>query len=509
MATKRQKANRERRKATAKDRREKHQTGFVRNTFKVPKGMQVWNPKKGPHRIDIVPFIAGKGNPVADEGMEYYERTYYVHRNVGPEGNAEICLSKTFKKSCAVCEHRTRLGNDPESDSEMVKALVPKERQLWYIIDHEERDKGVQLWDMSYHNFGKSLDEKIDEADPEDQPRYENFSDLEEGLTLRIVLSEKSFGGGKPFLEVSDIEFKERKKPLDVDIEELTALDDLLTPLTNAELKKRFLQLSDEEMEEEEDDDDSELEDEDELPKKKSKRRVDEDDDDDDDDDNEEEAPKKSKSASGGKHQKKTSGKTKTSSSDDEDEEEDDDEIPTTRGTKKKSSQGKGSRGVTSSDDDDDEDDDEEDSEMELLSVGDTVSFVHRKRKLTGEITVVNTKRNFYHIECDDGHDPHIVGFDDDTLKLLSKAKKSKVKPTIVDEDDEDDDEPPVKKKGKKTVVEDDDDDEDEDDDDDDEPPVKKKRRPVDEDPDWDDDDLPDDDDDDDEPPVKKKAKKK
>ena len=422
----------ERRKTTFKDREEKHVSGFQRATFKIPKGMQLWNPKPGTYRIDIIPFVAGDHNHIADKGFIHWECTYFVHPNIGPERTAQICSRKTLKKDCYGCDHRARLSGDPEGDEDLIKSLIPKERQLFLVIVHEERDKGIQLWDISYHMFGKKLDEKIRKADDEDKEAYENFWDLESGMTLRVTLSEKTAPGfNKPFNEVSDIEFKERKKQYDPDmVDESPCLDDLLTPLDYEDFKKAFLQV---EEPEERDAKRGQADDDDDEPRRPTgKKRQQEDDDDEPAPDEEEDD-----------EPKKPSGKKAPKDEEDEPEVADDEPADEDDEPKKPAAKKGG------------------------LSIGSRVTFEDPKsgKEKEGEIVAINKGEKNCTIKDDDGK--RYVGVDlievdviaekeeeedDDDIPQRGKpsSKSGTKKPSPKDEEDDEpaDDDDPVIEKG-------------------------------------------------------------
>lgn len=235
---------RQRKVVSARRRVEQHEVGGGRTSVKLPEGMGFFSVKKaGTYRIDVLPFTAGKGNPFADAGELHYERTYFSHRGIGPNNATYVCSAKTFGKRCPVCEHRMKI--DGKADEELIKSLVPKERQLFFVIDHAEKDKGVQCWDQSFHLFGKHLDAKIKNADDDDG--YEFFADPEKGYTLKVGATEEK-GGGFSWCNCSDIEFKARKDSIpDEVLEECPCLDDCLIEMDYDELKKIFLQIPDEE----------------------------------------------------------------------------------------------------------------------------------------------------------------------------------------------------------------------------------------------------------------------
>lgn len=274
--------------AAAKKRAETHKTGFDNTAFELPDDVKQFAIKSDKAlRLDIIPYEVGEGNPFADKGELHYERTFWVHRGIGADQTSYVCLRKTCDEPCPICEFRAKLAKDPDADEDLIKGLAPKERQLFNVINTKEKSKGVQLWEISFHLFGKTLDREIKNSDEDDN--YENFAELEGGFTLKCGIEEKSFNR-QSFFEVVSINFKPREDDYDEDIlEQTVCLDDILIIKDYDELKEIFLQT------------------------------VDDDDDDDDDD-------KKNKKSKKGKGKKSKKDKDKDEDSDDDDSGDDDDD---------------------------------------------------------------------------------------------------------------------------------------------------------------------------------------
>lgn len=225
----------------AKQRAQEHERDFDSFSLKLPKDAKLFKVKKaGIVRLDIIPFVAGKGNPFADEGCLHYERTYYVHSRIGPNEVSVVCPKDTADADgktgpCPVCELQRKLKLDPDADEKLVKSLWPKERQLFQVIDLDNPDEGIQLWDVSYHLFGKMLDARIRDADPDDN--YHRFYHLTKGLTLKVGFVEESFGKHK-FYKAETIDFKERREQYDDSIvDKGWCLDELIKILSYDEIK--------------------------------------------------------------------------------------------------------------------------------------------------------------------------------------------------------------------------------------------------------------------------------
>ncbi len=476
------KKKRELKYSSPKKAAEQHKSGFTMTQIKIPDGMKRWRPEKeGTYRIDIIPYIVGKLNQKAEEGTLHYECTYQVHARIGAEENSYACLKRYFGKKCPICEQRVVLGRDPEADDDAIKALMVKDRQLFLIIDHADREAGVQLWEASYHLFGKLLETKLKNADDDE---YENFHSLTDGMSLRITFEERSLGKNSPsFLDAKDIEFKKRKEQYEEDLlDDLPCLDELPIEMDYDKLREIMLQLGDDKDKDEDEP----------TPKKgagkKSKPKpADDDDDDDDEDDDDEPAPKKK-------------SKPKPADDDDDEDEDEDDEPAPKKGAGKKSK--------PADDEDEDEDEDEDDEpapkakgkgKASGFKVGDKVKHEEHGKC---EIVHVSKEGDSYRIKDSEGETHY--GIDADELTIIGGS--SKAKPA---DDDDDEDEPAPKAKGKKSkpAPADDDDDEDEDDDeDDDEPAPKSKSKSKKKDEDEDEDDIPFDDDDDEPAPKKKKG---
>ena len=386
-------SKRERRYSSAKKRAETHKTGFDRTTIKVSNDVVFFGLSQvGTRRIDILPYVVGEGNPFADPGELHYERTFYIHRDVGVNNDSYVCPARTMKEPCPICQYMTKLMRDIDADPKQIKALSPKERQLWNVIDRDDPDKGVQLWDISHHLFGRLLDTEIRNADEDED--YDTFFHLEKGKTLKIGVGQKSIEGGRPFYEVETISFKPRKDDYDDDVlEKCHSLDDLPLVMDYDKLKAIFLQTA--EADEMDDDDDEEQE---EKPRRKRPK-------DDDDEEEQEEKPRRKKSK------------------DDDDDEEDDvwDKKP-----EKKSS-----------------------SKKVEISVGDMVSYKNESCEVlrVGEGGLLlegeDSGRIYKDVEIDE-----LTETEEEEEKPKSKPKKTKKAEVEEDEDgwdDVEDDEPPKK----------------------------------------------------------------
>ena len=315
-------------------------------TLRLPDGygdVKFFKVNKPKVMLDIIPYVVSdKRHPDADAGAEvgtlWPSRRYYVHRGVGAEENSYICPLKTFGKPCPICEYasaRARQGGDREE----LKALRPKARDLYNVIDLDDPDKKIQLFDMSGFLFGDTLTKELIDASDDEQC----FAELKGGYSLKLRFEKKSFNRNE-FWAVDRIDFVERKKDYKESIiEETVPLDDILVEPDYKTLEKIFLMTeggADEDDEEEErpakrrarDEEEEE-----EQPKRKRPSRDEEEEDEEDskepeeDEDEEEEAPKKPSK----KRPAKDEDEDEEEDEEDSDEEEEE-EQPKKRGRRKK-----------------------------------------------------------------------------------------------------------------------------------------------------------------------------
>jgi len=404
----------ERRYTSARERADKQQTG-ASPYLKLPDGVQTYKPKSGTALLDILPFTAGKGNPWADEGALHWERTFHIHQNVGANNERMICPRLTAKKKCYICEYRAKLAKEDEDDNEeTIKALAPKERQLFNLNNRKDTEKGFQIWDFSAHLFGRDLNARLRNADEDDG--WENFFHAEGGLTLKVGFEDDTYAG-RSFVRCASIDFKPRKEDYDEEevLEKTLCLDDLLVIPTYEETKKALLET----------------------------------DEDDDDEDDEPKSKKKSKAAR---------GKSKDEDEDDADE-EDEDEDDEDEDDEPKSKKSKSKKSKDADEDDEDEDADEDEDE------DDEPKSKKSKKKSKSE------KDDFEDFDEDDDEDeeekPRVKSKDEEDEEEEEKPSKKKKKSKKADEDEDEDDEEEEEKDA----------DEDEDDEWEEEKPSKKKKK--------------------------------
>lgn len=228
--------DRRQRRSTARRRAEQRGSGYSTTCLKIPDGMSFFQYDVGVKKVAIVEYQVGDGNPYFDKGETHYERTYWRYNRIGAAGKNYVCPSETFGHPDPIKEYRD--ANASRLDEKTYKSLLPKERQLFLVYDYADAGKGLQLWEFSFHQFGKLLDDRIRNSLEEEGWEDFYFAD-EDGMDLRLTFS-KTDGFG---LEVSAIDFIPRQSPLpDVCQNHGFCLDDMLIETPYDRLKSIFLQ---------------------------------------------------------------------------------------------------------------------------------------------------------------------------------------------------------------------------------------------------------------------------
>ena len=404
--------------------------GGNRDTYlNLPEGYELFQPSKDTHKLRILPYRVGKGNPNADEGKLHLERTFYVHKNIGPNKSTYCCPLKNFNKPCPVCNwvEKQRKKLDDEELKEL--DLFPKERQLFLVRDEEDRKKGIQVFDYSYHLFGKQLQEKLKrlKRKNEKDPKLK-FWRLEDGKVLVVEFDEKKYQKAT-YYTTAGISFKDPVKPLKIEsVDDLPCLDEIPVAIKPEKLKEIFLQTSDEDDEDEED-----------TKKKKGKKRPkDEDEDDDDTDEDEEEEEDDDEDEEGDDDSDDDDGDDEDDDSDDDEDDADDDDDD---GDDEDDDGDEEDSDDEDSDDDDedDEEDEEEDDEDSDDEDDEPVKKKGKKGKKSSRDAAFDTDDDDEEEDGDDdeGEDAEESDSDDPTaeeagIKVGMKVKYKKGKGKVV-----------------------------------------------------------------------------
>jgi hypothetical protein len=212
--------------------------GKFKSIFEPSKmqGVPRWKPAEDDHSINIIPYIAGKNNPLYKEGKIAYYLDIYIHRAIGVNEDSFICLNRSYGQKCPICDHIAELKKTDDYDEDYVKSLNPTRRAIYNIqvLDNpKEIAKGIQLWDVSHFLFEKELAEL---AKKKQGGGYVNFSDPDEGK----IISFRKKGEGKS-TKYPALSFEERDEPIsDELLDNAKVLEDLLHIPTYDEVYDAF-----------------------------------------------------------------------------------------------------------------------------------------------------------------------------------------------------------------------------------------------------------------------------
>lgn len=278
MATSRRDKERKKAKKTSALDWAKQQAQKGPKCIRLPDEVSFWTPEPGVYDVDFMPFLAGTTNPRADEGFQHFEREYEAHRVPMPDGTAEkvTCNWKCFRHKCAVCDFMA----SPRAigDQELLKSLRTSTRHLWLVNDKPGSKKiEWKVFETNHYNKGQGFGEMIADA-LNTNPEYADFTDLENGMKLRLTVK-KLTGPGFTWNGVVRIDFLKRDYTYpDSVLDEAPCLDDMIVEHDFKEMKKVFDAGSG----------DNEEEQNGEAPRKKKAVEEDEDDSDEDQDEDEE-----------------------------------------------------------------------------------------------------------------------------------------------------------------------------------------------------------------------------
>lgn len=187
------------------------------------------------------------------EGQQSYTLIIPIHFDVGTKGDIKLCLREAFGEKCCICDEMfDKISEDKEGNKKIIQRLRPKWRAFYNVIDRKDREKGIQLWDISFHCFEKYLRTEIRLSDEGVTP----FASLKEGKTLVFRGTQKKIEKIS-FTEITSIDFDDRKKPYKTSIlDEVFSLDEMLDIPTYEDVRSLFFEEEEGESEEREDDND-------------------------------------------------------------------------------------------------------------------------------------------------------------------------------------------------------------------------------------------------------------
>lgn len=197
-----------------------------------------WKVSEGEHLIDIIPYLAGDNDPKADPETPTYFLDLWVHQRIGVTEDSFLCPASNYKgKRCPICEHIAKMKSSGNFNDDEIRLLTPKRRVLYNIVCYdsvEETNKGVQIWEASYH---LTENEIVDIARGRRGEGYFPFADPDDGKSLSFF--RKGQGVGTKYKGWA---FVEREDTIsDAILDQTYILDDLLHIPSYEELEEVFM----------------------------------------------------------------------------------------------------------------------------------------------------------------------------------------------------------------------------------------------------------------------------
>jgi hypothetical protein len=205
--------------------------------------VKLWKCKEDDHEIYFVPYVVGNQHPRLKAGKIDFVLDVFVHRKIGINEDDFICLNRTYKEPCPICEHQAEMREEGDFDADAVKALNPTRRNIFNIVcmdSAKDEEKGVQVWDVSQWLFTNPLEELSHKKKGGGEIAY---ADIDEGK----IISFRKKGSGVTNTEYTAFEFKDREPIADEILDAAVCLDELIHKPTYAEVSSAFFQTKGEE----------------------------------------------------------------------------------------------------------------------------------------------------------------------------------------------------------------------------------------------------------------------
>lgn len=215
--------------------------GGVPTCVAIPEGWDEFKPEVGTYELDVMDYVAGKYNRRADPEMLHWECEFRQHWISCSDGKTRpyVCSCR-YKERCPCCERyqRPQEGDDDKLKRDMRGRVM--HLMIVRVLSKDRKpipDAKFQLWTANNYNRGKGFMEQFMDL-LESNEKFKNFSDWEEGCSLRLTCKEESMQGGGSYVYVGRIDFVDRKVQYGQDVEqELICLDDLLVRKSYKQLK--------------------------------------------------------------------------------------------------------------------------------------------------------------------------------------------------------------------------------------------------------------------------------
>jgi len=266
------KAKREQLKEQARNLRENYDKGFQNKVYPLDfnelKDFNFYEVKEGVNRISIICYKAVTDNdPITEKGSYSHCLAVYTHKGIGVnKQHTVICPRKTFDKHCPICEDWEAEYSEVR-DSKEVSTPKAVCRPYYLVIDEDDADREIKLFQAAYEHFEKRMHSKLNSIVQRGGEELIPWDD-EEGS---IVVFDGEKSKNYDYVEPINFDFEDRKS-LDLSDDEVPSLDKYMVIHSPDELKR--LQHADDDADIPEDDNDAETVVSDRIVRRDSKRET-------------------------------------------------------------------------------------------------------------------------------------------------------------------------------------------------------------------------------------------
>jgi len=207
----------------------------------LPEDVELFTPEGKTYKLDILPYkVTDESHPdEVEQGDTWYTRPFMIHKDVGVNNERIVC-PRSIGEPCPICEEAESLSRSGDADKDTLRALWPKNRALYNVVDIQADEPVVMVLDYSTFLFGELLEKRV----AQDLEERGDFFELENGCTLICDFEEKkgtgSDGQGFTSFPCVSIDFKSREDYDDELLEQVVNLDGVLMILTYEEIEAKF-----------------------------------------------------------------------------------------------------------------------------------------------------------------------------------------------------------------------------------------------------------------------------
>lgn len=208
------------------------------SALQIP-GATYYKLKEKFNTLDIIPYkIKTNKHPLVMAGKKKigdftYNLDIFVHKAVGPGKKTIVCPNKNYGKPCPVCEEAQKAY---EAGKTKEYNLLKAKRVCFYnVIDADEPDKGIQVFNPSFFLFEKDLVDEAKNANKDGTPVI--FAHPKRGYSVEFRSQKQQMGG---FECVKSVGFKfiPRKDDLTNYVEKAYSFDEYIEIIDSETIEK-------------------------------------------------------------------------------------------------------------------------------------------------------------------------------------------------------------------------------------------------------------------------------